>query len=350
MRKESSIPAFEMLKEYMIQNHNVKVTSNGKEIIKRCHICGDSRDQSKAHMYIGLRNDGKICYNCFKCNSGGYVDGKFLRDIGCYDTDIINACTTQNNVKFDYNSPNKSIVNNIYYRNLYIPNIDMRNEFSVKKLQYLEKRTGVAFGPYDPQKFKIVLNIKEFLLYNNIDRFTRNEDLVDLLDKFFIGFLSTDNKYVILRRLIPSGKLPEYIDYRYLNYNIYGRDDGVKFYTVPGMIDTTKTIEIHVAEGVFDILSVYLNLLPYNSNAICGAICGKSYKSILQYFISTYGLCNFTLHLYMDADVGDNNLKSIVNQLRIYGCNIYIHRNRFNGEKDYGVPLNRIYDKVYQLK
>lgn len=38
--------AFESLKAYLIQNFNAKPASGGKEIIKRCHFCGDSRDPS----------------------------------------------------------------------------------------------------------------------------------------------------------------------------------------------------------------------------------------------------------------------------------------------------------------
>ena len=87
----SSSEAFESLKQYMVENHRAKLVSGGREILKRCHICGDSRDQSDAHMYIGMKN-GSIVYNCFKCNAGGVVDGKFLRDMDCYDPNIIFLC------------------------------------------------------------------------------------------------------------------------------------------------------------------------------------------------------------------------------------------------------------------
>ena len=78
--KNNSSEAFEALKVYMKENHNAKIVSGGREILKRCHICGDSRDHTDAHMYIGFK-DGVILYNCFKCNEKGIVDGKFMRDL-----------------------------------------------------------------------------------------------------------------------------------------------------------------------------------------------------------------------------------------------------------------------------
>ena len=54
--QQNTSEAFEILKQYLIDNYNAKVASGGREIIKRCHICGDSRDLSDAHMYIGMRN------------------------------------------------------------------------------------------------------------------------------------------------------------------------------------------------------------------------------------------------------------------------------------------------------
>ena len=44
MTNDRTSEAFEALKQYLIDNHNAKIVSGGREILKRCHICGDSRD------------------------------------------------------------------------------------------------------------------------------------------------------------------------------------------------------------------------------------------------------------------------------------------------------------------
>ena len=344
---ERTTEAFELLKKYLIDNFGAKVASGGKEVIKRCHICGDSRDKSDAHMYIGMRNDGLICYNCFKCNHGGIVDGLFLRNMGCYDTNVIMSVSEQN--KSIYNTSNGYMKSQTFINNNPLYDISY-DEITKRKIDYLEKRIGLCINAFDAKRFKIILNLKRFLDLNNISNYTRYPDIINLLNKYFIGFLSMDNKYIILRRIIPEGNLPKNIDTRYVNYNIYGLENGSKFYTIPSNIYTNLPIDIHISEGIMDILSVKNNLI-HNENSIHSAICGKSYSSIVRYFIVNYGFINFNLHLYMDNDVSNSSLSKIINDVSIYNdIKIFIHRNSFQNEKDYGVPNNRIIDSFIQIK
>lgn len=343
----STSEAFEALKEYMVTHFNAKIASGGKEIVKRCHFCGDSRDPSDRHLYIGI-NKGFIKYNCFKCNARGIVDAKFLRDLDCYDTGLINLCVEQNKPLLYSNSNKYGTLSNLYLKNMVIPL--SYNEFAQKKLEYLSNRLGYIFTSSDAAKFKIVLNLKDFLDINGINNYTRHPDLINLIDMYFIGFLSMDNKYVIMRRLIPEGKLPKQIDTRYLNYNIFGTsDDALKYYTIPTTIDIYKPLDIHIAEGVFDILSIYLNVAPIGGNAIYAAICGKSYLNIVKFFIINYGFMKFNLHLYPDADIDFKQMKMIKNEIDLFGINCFVHRNVAEGQKDYGVQMNQIIDKVTKL-
>ena len=347
MNNKSS-EAYEALKVYMKDNHNAKIVSGGREILKRCHICGDSRDPTDAHMYIGFK-DGVILYNCFKCNEKGIVDGKFMRDLGCYDPSIITLCQEQNSNSANSTRTQSGQLRHVNARTLQFP--VSNNEFAQKKLDYFNRRLGLRFDYSDLVANKIVLNLKEFLLFNGITRFTRNEELMDLLDKFFIGFLSCDNRYIILRRLVPEGKLPQYIDTRYVNYNIFGSNNGNKFFIIPAMIDVLRPISIHIAEGVFDVLSIYHNLHKLNgySNAIYAAVCGKNYMSLIEFLIMSHGFITFDLHLYPDADIDDREMVNIKNNLRAFNIRIFIHRNRYPGEKDYGVSMDRINDVYYNI-
>ena len=343
----SVVEAFEALKQYMITNFNAKVVSGGREILKRCHFCGDSRNLSDAHLYIGIKN-GAICYNCFKCNSGGIVDGKFLRELGCYDTGIVSLCHELSSKFHSSKSSKYGMMNSrTNQKALQVP--ISNNEYALKKLNYLSNRLGCVFNEYDVARFKIVLNLKDFLHVNNITKYTRNEELVDLIDKFFIGFLSVDNSYVILRRLIPEGKLPEYIDHRYVNYNIFGGQEGEKFYIIPNGINTSMPIDIHVAEGAFDILSIYLNVAAIGSNGIFGAVNGKSYASLIRHLITNYGFMGFNLHLYPDEDVGSDKMSIIKKDVLPFCIAVYVHRNTFPGEKDYGVCMKKINDTIIKI-
>lgn len=339
--------AFEALKAYLINNFRAKSASGGREVVKRCHICGDSRDPSDAHMYIGLRPDGKIAYNCFKCNAGGIVTRQFLKDLACYDENLITMCEIQNKTS-NGKSPYSGRISIINSNKLIIP--ISTNEFAMRKLDYLSRRFGLRFNAQDAARFKIILNLKDFLNINNITNYTRHPDMVDALDKFFIGFLSMDNRYVMMRRLVPDGKLPKFIDYRYVNYDIFGAESqGVKYYAIPNVVDITRPMEIHIAEGAFDILSSYFFVAPMGINAAFIAIGGKAYENAIKFLLSQYGFIGFILHIYADADVDDRMFIKIKNMLSPFNIPVFIHRNQVSGEKDFGVSMDKIKDQKYKL-
>ena len=163
MASKVSSEAFEALKHYLVTEHNAKVASGGREVVKRCHFCGDSRDPTSRHLYIGLADDGIIKFNCFKCNSGGIVDGKFLRDMGCYDTNLILLCNELNQ-KITSSNPSRSgrFRREVMQRNPYFFTRD--DDFTKKKLAYLSNRMGIEFTSQMAAQFKIVINLKDFLI------------------------------------------------------------------------------------------------------------------------------------------------------------------------------------------
>lgn len=349
MASKVSSEAFEALKHYLVTEHNAKIASGGKEVVKRCHFCGDSRDPTSRHLYIGLADDGIIKFNCFKCNSGGIVDGKFLRDMGCYDTNLILLCNELNQKLSGSNYIRSGkFRNDIMIRNPHF--FERDDDFTKKKIAYLSKRIGIEFSNQMISQFKIVINLKDFLMANSITELTRSPNLVDELDKFFIGFLSMDNCYITLRRLVPEGKLSKYIDTRYVNYNIYGiTDNSMRYYTIPTLVNPTIPIDIHISEGAFDILSIYLNLPHSNQNSIYASIGGKSYAALARFFIINYGFTGFNLHIYPDSDISIGKMYEIKNELRPFNVSVYIHSNAFPGEKDYGVSKNRIIDSITKI-
>lgn len=351
-----SVEAFEVLKEYLVQNHNAKVVSGGKEICKRCHLCGDSvKDHRSRHMYIGIDSrSGLIVYNCFKCNSSGVVDGKFIRSMdNITDTSsIVALCNDYNRDKM--NLPQNKLLRESEHIILRDPILRPReSDESYKKLAKLNHRLGTSFLFSDLSKYKIILNLKDFLIENGIRTISRNQTVIDYLDMFFVGFLSVDNSYITMRRMVKENVLPEFVDFRYINYNIFNKiSNANRHYIIPSAINPMdpRPIKIYIAEGPFDALSVKLNLVKEDdSQTIVAAVGGKSYWILIRFFIEQYGLLNVEYHLCPDADVPDEKLQWMGRQLRQIGIPVFIHRNRYPGEKDFGVHPSRINEYVYQL-
>ena len=156
MTNQNTNSVFESLKVFMVENYGAKLASGGKEIIKRCHFCGDSRDKTSKHLYIGVAKDGLIKYNCFKCNSKGIVDSRFFRDLGCYNVDLISLVNENNKSNRTYTSNAQKA----HFLSSKIPIFIYRDApESTKKLAYLNKRFGHEFTIDDLAKFKIVLNL-----------------------------------------------------------------------------------------------------------------------------------------------------------------------------------------------
>ena len=115
----------------------------------------------------------------------------------------------------------------------------------------------------------------------------------------------------------------------------------------------TEPINIHIAEGTFDILSVYLNLQPeLSQNSLFFASCGYSFSTILKYLIYTGVNTDINLHIYSDNDKTDEDHLRLLRTpfYQTWIDKIIIHRNIYVGEKDFGVPKDHIQEYSYQLK
>lgn len=339
------------LKEFLMETFpDAKPASGGKELVMRCRFCGDSHDMKSKHFYIKLPNPGELSvFNCFKCGESGILSSKKLRIMSAYDTGMA--------IELDqYNKEAMKLPNNRIYRNTGV--MRLYNTFisesaiSTAKLNYINKRLGATLTYQDLIENKICLNLGDLLNSNHITQLTRYESVVRDLDESFLGFVSMDNSFVIMRNL-RQGKVAPSIDTRYVNYNIFGKvDNSKRYYVLPNNINLNNPapIKIHIAEGGFDILSVFYNLRGMNkAHNIYSAIGGKAYLNILKMFIQDMGLINVEFHIYIDNDIEDWTLRNIYNYMRAFDLNIYIHRNMYPGEKDFGIPLDRIVEQVTLL-
>ena len=343
--------AFEVFKEYLLANFDdVKLAAGGREIVKRCHYCGDSRDPSSKHLYIGIDKTGVISYHCFKCNYGGPILYKFFREIGIYDVDLINTVIDANNKSLANPKVNRNYHEKSFYRvpPKILPSFDGRAQ---KKLAYINRRLGQNLSMEDMSKLKIVLNIKDYLAANNVRYYARKPEIIDEMDLGFMGFLSVDNSHIVMRRLVPEDKVHPSLRERYNIYSIYSKTSGVNYYVIPGTIDPNRPCNIIMAEGQFDLLSVYLNLPRYD-NAIYCCPSGKAhYDKLLKFVLLQIKVPYFgaNIHIYSDNDINNRDLNALYYLAYDLQLPCYLHFNTFEGEKDFGITRDRIIDECNEF-
>lgn len=349
-RTHDELPvAYIALRDYLIDNFNAKRASHGKECIIRCPYCGDSRDKHNAHLYIGVNSkNGAISFNCFKCNARGAVGTDLFRRLNIYDTRLIELV-------LDYNRSlgmDTSISRGIYLSsNSYIepksiiPIYD--TEEYRRKLNYINKRIGghLTFG--DIQCYGIVLNLLHFLQANGVTIYSRHPSIMEQLSFGFVGFLSVDSSHVALRRIIPEEKVHESLRKRYTNYTI--NEKGYSFYCIKEGINYLYPNMICIAEGGFDALGIHYNLLSLTMNKLVISSNGKEgLEGVLKYLIwkKKMSFMNTTFHIYIDNDISPYDMSAYRSRLSSLGIPYVFHRNSYTGEKDYGVPGDRIIDTL----
>ncbi|MCM1219680.1 MAG: hypothetical protein NC548_34805 [Lachnospiraceae bacterium] len=337
----------EEFKNYMLNAMPLgKLASGGSVINCRCPECGDSKKNSKSrHMYISLPTiKDPPLYFCHLCNSGGIVSYRKLIDWGVQDADIATKLYTHNLTTVGSSRYRKLGTGRIFsIMNNYIKDDDLTRT----KMIYINNRLGQNLTPNDFLKLKIVLNLNDLLDSNNITKLSRQYNIVQDLDRAFVGFLSLDNGFVTMRKL-DDQMVYESVNRRYVNYRIFDKEDtSERFYVVPQAVDLLQPgrIKLHIAEGVFDILSIYLNLRR-GEPGIYSTVCGSNYSSIISYFMIEKCIPNLEIHLYPDNDQSDYKMNWIVKNYDPMRLPIYIHRNISPREKDFGVPLDRIKEVV----
>ncbi len=329
---------------------SARLVAGGREILMRCRYCPDSRDPKSAHMYVSIPSEGDPSkYNCFKCRAKGVVTHEKLIQWGLYnEPDVLVGISLYNKniMKLDKNKKYRD--KEVYILN---NNFISQNKLSEVKLKYINNRLGTNLTYDDLISKKIILNIEDLLVSNNINKYTRDVNIMNQLNNSFIGFITQDNAFINMRNLTP-GKVDKSIDTRYVNYNIFGKYDNTqKYYTLPTNIDllNPNRIKIHISEGPFDILSVYYNLRRDDNNCIYSSILGNSYMNICKHFINNMKLINIEIHIYIDNDVNDYIIKELRDMLYVFQIPFYLHRNVYPGEKDFGVPISRIEERIQRV-
>lgn len=332
-----------------------KPNSIKRNWVVRCPYCGDSKTASHGHfsIMIDVNSDSPMLYRCLKCNESGVLTSNVLEDLHLF---------VSNDLERNMSLLSRQSRNSSYYRdkpkNYTVP-ISLDREWNKNKLDYLSKRLGTSLTYEECAEYKIILSFAEFLRANKL-KIGFDEGQVPIkmktleeLNDHYVGFLSSNNNKIIFR------------DYTEDQSGFFGRYYKVvidplntspnTFYGLKNQFDLLyhEPINVHIAEGTFDILSVYKNLPHEESiNSLFFASCGYGFSVILRYLIYMGVTTDIVLHIYSDNDKTDTEH---VRELRKKNLNhwlssIIIHRNNKSGEKDFGVPKDRIEDFSYVLK
>lgn len=334
-----------------ITNNNARPASGGRQVVTRCPFCGDSDNKNHAHLYISVpqsETDVSL-YDCKKCPAKGMTDENLLRKLGCYDANVLVEIQRHNNELLKLPQYKRLKSYDIYpLKNNFIRN----SKESYYKLQYINNRLGQNLSYSELSQYKIFLNLYDIINTNKLE-LTRYKNITDQLDYYFMGFISYDNSFCTLRKVGKSDKIYKSINSRYVNYNLTGKETDTKdYYVIPAAIDISKHIQIHIAEGAIDILSVCMNLHNRDTvNKIFIANGGKSYRQSLEFVLCETGIIDYEVHIYIDKDVTDYEFRKLfVNKCMALPSIIYLHRNMKDGEKDYGVPKSQIIDDCRLLR
>lgn len=325
--------------QILLNEPYAKFNTNKTEIMMRCPFCGDSvKHAYSTHLYIKVDNDGDspYPYYCQRCTTTGIIDKDFFKALKIKDTDLLisvidfNKKATKNKKKYS-KSMQKTLIR--------LPETYKNTRRNHMKLAYINQRIGTDLTLDDLYKYKIVLNLYDLLDKNNVDFLTCSDKVGDTLHDNFIGFLSFDNNYMIMRNL--STKIMK--EMRYYNYNIFNSyENSKRFYVIPTPLDLTDpSVTIVLAEGVFDILSVYFNIKDQcTDNYIYAAVGGVGYIDVIKQLVRYTGCINFNLEIYGDNDQSIKFYKEIINKIPHLVNRFTLYQNSL--EKDFGVPLDRI--------
>lgn len=307
-------------------------------VVVRCPSCGDSRksrDHGHLHIRIDLRNDNPLIYHCFRCDEfKGIFNSSILRELDLYDNNLSSSLIQYNNSSIRKIKKSLRLKNN----KLDIKNPNVKDtKLAEDKRKYLNERLGVDLSFQEWTELKVVFNLIELLMENNLKEFTSAKETIMSLHANYVGFLTTANEFVNCRCIYPEGQ--RY--YKYTLKEIIG--DTKKMYIIPTEVDllSTEKITINIAEGVFDILGIYLNLSDNHERQIYSAVCGCGFQTVVTYFIQS-GLFgdNVRVNLFSDKDKDKLFYNKLVEQISPFVGEIYLYYNAKG--KDYGVPKEEI--------
>ena len=202
---------------------------------------------------------------------------------------------------------------------------------------------------------KVITSLYDFLIANNIkiSPFTKQQRM--LLERDYVGFLSSGNSHILFRDITEKNK------FSWIKYPIDEESSKNKvWYGLSCEIDifTDDEITINMSEGIMDIIGIRTHLGMNKPNTMNIAITGQNYNSMILHMIAI-GLVggNVTLNIFSDNDkmYSDNNNhastekfhRRYLEKYKPLYKNINLYYNMKS--KDYGVKKESIALKKIQI-
>lgn len=341
------------LHDYLKNNLRVVYLTVRKDETRiRCPHCGDSvKSSSSAHCYI--KNTSPFPYYCQRCSSSGVVNGEFLNLLNVFEADIGKY------LKKSFNKYAETL--NRTYGSSFTQYKDSKKEVNIlpnqytememKKVRYIEDRFGFPLNEDLLKKFNIVLNIKDFLINNGIDinRYDQKRKyMIPILNSNYCMFLLNDKGMINCRNINDNVDKKRKF-YKFRIYEDIMNQESRRFYSIANEIDlSSRTFNIHIAEGIFDIVSVYSNVMNMyeDPSTVYIANNGKGYLFVLEH-LKKLGMLNCNINIYSDSDVSVNEIKKkLKNNILAQMNGFKVYYNKYNdvdkNVKDFGVSKDKI--------
>ena len=320
---------------------------HAKDVMIRCPFCGDSKkDPKHAHFGISMvptSRHGKItfAYRCFLCNAhAGGMSVDVAKKIGIQSDELLSYLANVN--KQIASSFQRSGSNVIAKKFEYSKPENLIEDMSFKK-DYLWNRLRCEELCDNPDKFKLVLDLRQFFMKNklkpNPDYGKGVQSMLRSLHNNGIGFVSFDNTHINFRDIRPHP------DQRYTQYLIYPdwmmKRNGIDVetssaYVVPTNVNTMAPyLKLVMAEGSFDILRIYTDFYgckPDPGLIFASVSNSHGYAPMITKYLE-YGIMFDEIEIFSDNDVDLSHYKNSVKPIAP-DSKFIVHYNRL--AKDVG--------------
>lgn len=329
-----------------LKNRDVFLQQVSKvEIRTRCPFCGDSsKNINTGHFYIRINPDDNfpIVYNCFKCPAQGIMTYDDLEALGIAGSEF------KENMQNLNRTSDKITANSVTVEDRYFE-YKLPDNYNRDKIRYIENRLGLSFSDEELKKMKVITSLKDFLILNGISSVTCKPGMARMVERNYIGFLSTNNSHILFRDITDSSEI------RWYKYPITKESIGQKiFYSISSEVDlySSDEIIINLSEGVMDCISI-CNNLGYNSDNILNiAVCGKYYNSIIKHLFGMgFVGSNITINIFADNDhTKDTSIEYYRSILKNYSYLVDKMTVNYNlKDKDCGVRRENIVLQTFRI-
>jgi hypothetical protein len=315
------------------------------EISTRCPICGDStKNALHHHFYLSLTPPHP--YMCQRCGAkGGHLTVEILDGLGAAERDA--AVYVREVEKAERRSGRskrrQAATLGPGAGRLVIPEPSRSDPLDLMALEYIEDRIGGdPLSHAEIQRYKIIAcGLYGFLEANGVGSLTQSQREADRLNETCVGFLSSDESYVIFRSVDPNHR-----GRRYTNYRVWPEWEGSKSFACRADVSLlAPSHRVVVTEGIIDLIQterVFYTEKRWEPDFVGLATCGASHETILRQ-VTAAGLLTLDVDLYIDRESGMlervRRIPGASPFFRTPGFRMRVFQNTFAGVDHKGQPV-----------